>query len=170
MSPGKSGCSRVPLILTEISCCSRKELPPGRGEMLMAQSIPHPAPGVCHFFVWNLQMPHSWAKNVFKCPPWDEIKGMFPLNLKASSWLLVCYTAVFSVVTPLSTLKFFVSWNLGRVLTNFTHNSFKALWQKKTIKMATSTDMKGNVVKMEVDCSDTVDKRIPECEALAAVS
>jgi len=36
--------------------------------------------------------------------------------------------------------------------------------------MATSTDMKGNVVKMEVDYSDTVDKRIPECEALAAVS
>lgn len=35
--------------------------------------------------------------------------------------------------------------------------------------MATSTDMKGNVVKMEVDYSDTVDKRIPECEALAAV-
>ncbi|CAH3194164.1 unnamed protein product [Porites evermanni] len=34
--------------------------------------------------------------------------------------------------------------------------------------MATSTDMKGNVVKMEVDYSDTVDKRIPECEALAA--
>ena len=37
-------------------------------------------------------------------------------------------------------------------------------------KMATTTDMKGNVVKMEVDHSDTVDKRIPECEALAAVS
>ena len=36
--------------------------------------------------------------------------------------------------------------------------------------MATSTDMKGNVVKMEVDYSDTVDKRIPECEKLAAVS
>lgn len=36
--------------------------------------------------------------------------------------------------------------------------------------MATSTDMKGNVVKMEVDYSDTVDKRIPECEAIAAVS
>ena len=36
--------------------------------------------------------------------------------------------------------------------------------------MATSTDMKGNVVKMEVDYSDTVDKRIPECEELAAVS
>ena len=35
--------------------------------------------------------------------------------------------------------------------------------------MATSTDMKGNVVKMEVDYSETVDKRIPECEALAAV-
>lgn len=30
--------------------------------------------------------------------------------------------------------------------------------------------MKGNVVKMEVDYSDTVDKRIPECEALASVS
>ena len=42
--------------------------------------------------------------------------------------------------------------------------------QKETIKMATSTDMKGNVVKMEVDYSDTVDKRIPECEALASVS
>ncbi|EDO29191.1 predicted protein [Nematostella vectensis] len=28
--------------------------------------------------------------------------------------------------------------------------------------------MKGNVVKMEVDYSETVDKRIPECEALAA--
>ena len=36
--------------------------------------------------------------------------------------------------------------------------------------MATSTDMKGNVVKMEVDYSDTVDKRIPECEKLATVS
>ena len=35
--------------------------------------------------------------------------------------------------------------------------------------MATSTDMKGNVVKMEVDYTDTVDKRIPECEALSAV-
>jgi len=35
--------------------------------------------------------------------------------------------------------------------------------------MATSTDMKGNVVKMEVDYSDTVDKRIPECEKLATV-
>ncbi|KAK2557141.1 26S proteasome non-ATPase regulatory subunit 12 [Acropora cervicornis] len=34
--------------------------------------------------------------------------------------------------------------------------------------MATSTDMKGNVVKMEVDYTDTVDKRIPECEALSA--
>ncbi|KAJ7372722.1 26S proteasome non-ATPase regulatory subunit 12 [Desmophyllum pertusum] len=34
--------------------------------------------------------------------------------------------------------------------------------------MATSTDMKGNIVKMEVDYSDTVDKRIPECETLAA--
>ena len=40
---------------------------------------------------------------------------------------------------------------------------------KNSIKMATSTDMKGNVVKMEVDYSETVDKRIPECEALAAV-
>ena len=29
--------------------------------------------------------------------------------------------------------------------------------------------MKGNVVKMEVDYSGTVDKKIPECEALAAV-
>lgn len=35
--------------------------------------------------------------------------------------------------------------------------------------MATSTDMKGNVVKMEVDYSDTVDKRIPECEKLTTV-
>ena len=37
-------------------------------------------------------------------------------------------------------------------------------------KMATATDTKGNVVKMEVDYSDTVDKRIPECEVLATVS
>lgn len=36
--------------------------------------------------------------------------------------------------------------------------------------MATTTDMKGNVVKMEIDYSETVDKRIPECEALASVS
>ena len=41
---------------------------------------------------------------------------------------------------------------------------------ERSFKMATSTDMKGNVVKMEVDYSDTVDKRIPECEELAAVS
>ncbi|RMX55448.1 hypothetical protein pdam_00019355 [Pocillopora damicornis] len=34
--------------------------------------------------------------------------------------------------------------------------------------MATTTDMKGNVVKMEIDYSETVDKRIPECEALAS--
>ncbi|XP_031558598.1 26S proteasome non-ATPase regulatory subunit 12-like [Actinia tenebrosa] len=36
-------------------------------------------------------------------------------------------------------------------------------------KMAgtTITDMKGNVVKMEVDYSDTVDKTIPQCEKLA---
>ncbi|KXJ21702.1 26S proteasome non-ATPase regulatory subunit 12 [Exaiptasia diaphana] len=32
----------------------------------------------------------------------------------------------------------------------------------------TVTDMKGNVVKMEVDYSDTVDKTIPECEAISA--
>ena len=25
--------------------------------------------GVCHFFFWKLQMPHSWAKSAFKCPP-----------------------------------------------------------------------------------------------------
>lgn len=36
--------------------------------------------------------------------------------------------------------------------------------------MATTTDMKGNVVKMEIDYSETVDKRIPECEELASVS
>lgn len=33
----------------------------------------------------------------------------------------------------------------------------------------TVTDMKGNVVKMEVDYSDTVDKTIPQCEKLAGV-
>lgn len=43
-------------------------------------------------------------------------------------------------------------------------------FDRTSFKMATSTDMKGNVVKMEVDYSDTVDKRIPECEAIAAVS
>lgn len=34
----------------------------------------------------------------------------------------------------------------------------------------TVTDMKGNVVKMEVDYSNTVDKTIPECEKMAGVS
>ncbi len=34
----------------------------------------------------------------------------------------------------------------------------------------TVTDMKGNVVKMEVDYSETVDKALPECEALVKVS
>jgi len=33
----------------------------------------------------------------------------------------------------------------------------------------TITDMKGNIVKMEVDYSDTCDKKIPECEGLAKV-
>lgn len=33
--------------------------------------------------------------------------------------------------------------------------------------MDTITDMKGNIVKMEVDYSDTCDKKIPECEEMA---
>ena len=39
-------------------------------------------------------------------------------------------------------------------------------------KMAaeTVTDMKGNVVKMEVDYSDAVDKMLPECEKLVKVT
>ena len=62
--------------------------------------------------------------------------------------------------------------NLGLVLTNSTHDSsgFFDSKRERSFKMATSTDMKGNVVKMEVDYSDTVDKRIPECEKLATVS
>ena len=57
------------------------------------------------------------------------------------------------------------------MLTNSTHDSsgFPESKVSESFKMATSTDMKGNVVKMEVDYSDTVDKRIPECEELAAV-
>ena len=34
----------------------------------------------------------------------------------------------------------------------------------------TVTDMKGNVVKMEVDYSDAVDKMLPECEKLVKVT
>ena len=39
-------------------------------------------------------------------------------------------------------------------------------------KMAseTVTDMKGNVVKMEADYSQTVDKTLPECEAHVKVA
>ena len=33
----------------------------------------------------------------------------------------------------------------------------------------TVTDMKGNIVKMEVDYTETCDKKIPECEAMAKV-
>ena len=38
-------------------------------------------------------------------------------------------------------------------------------------KMATDTvtDMKGNIVKMEVDYSETCDKKIPECVDMAKV-
>ena len=38
-------------------------------------------------------------------------------------------------------------------------------------KMATDTvtDMKGNIVKMEVDYSETCDKKIPECVEMAKV-
>lgn len=41
-----------------------------------------------------------------------------------------------------------------------------------TSKMATDTvtDMKGNIVKMEVDYSETCDKKIPECVEMAKVS
>ena len=34
----------------------------------------------------------------------------------------------------------------------------------------TVTDMKGNVVKMEADFSESVDKLLPECEELVKVS
>ena len=34
----------------------------------------------------------------------------------------------------------------------------------------TVTDMKGNIVKMEVDYSETCDKKIPELEEMAKVS
>ena len=34
----------------------------------------------------------------------------------------------------------------------------------------TVTDMKGNVVKMEADFSQSVDKMLPECEGLVKVS
>ena len=34
----------------------------------------------------------------------------------------------------------------------------------------TVTDMKGNVVKMEADFSQSVDKMLPECEELVKVS
>lgn len=54
------------------------------------------------------------------------------------------------------------------MLTNLTHHALRR-YSTRRINMATSTDMKGNVVKMEVDYTDTVDKRIPECEALSAV-
>ena len=33
----------------------------------------------------------------------------------------------------------------------------------------TVTDMKGNIVKMEVDYSETCDKKIPECVEMAKV-
>ena len=33
----------------------------------------------------------------------------------------------------------------------------------------TVTDMKGNIVKMEMDYSETCDKKIPECEEMAKV-
>lgn len=36
--------------------------------------LPCPAQGVDHFFFWKLQMPHSWARNVFQCPPWGRKK------------------------------------------------------------------------------------------------
>ena len=36
-------------------------------------------------------------------------------------------------------------------------------------KMATATDTRGNVVKMDVDFSSTVDELIPNCEALVKV-
>ena len=47
-----------------------------------------------------------------------------------------------------------------------------ALNDKKPANMAaeTVTDMKGNVVKMEADFSQSVDKMLPECEGLVKVS
>ena len=46
-----------------------------------------------------------------------------------------------------------------------------SLRERQTGKMATETvtDMKGNVVKMEADFSQTVDKALPECEKLVKV-
>ncbi len=35
--------------------------------------------------------------------------------------------------------------------------------------MATATDTRGNIVKMDVDFSSTVDELIPKCEALVKV-
>ena len=40
----------------------------------------------------------------------------------------------------------------------------------KDLKMATATDMKGNIVKMDVDFTSTVDERLPQCEAMVKVT